>query len=141
MNRDKQLFMAWWVLFGVDRVVYHCELDFTPAAGDLLIFDESDELLFDKTNDFANLVGGCSCICFTATPGGVGKRDVLERHILDWLGLNVVGAPEVTAALKADKVIDDLHHYIDNANRPVLVFCTERKFDGLGCTSHRPLTS
>ena len=131
MDRDRVLFEAWWLLVGKERVAYHYMLDFSPAEGDLLLFDECDELLFDKTHAFGSLVGGRSCICFTATPGGAGESDVLESQILKWLGLNVVGAPEAAAVLKADKVIDDLHHYIDNTPRPVLVFCTERKYQSL----------
>ena len=125
MNRDQQLFQAWWALCGADRVVYHWKHDFTPAAGDLLLFDESDELLFDRTNDFADLVGDCSCICFTATPGGESESKILERHILKWLGLQVVGAREAGAtALKPSLIITDLEQYVDARKGPVIVWCT-----------------
>jgi len=37
---------------------------------DVLIFDESDELIFAMPKKFLLAIGSNSCICFTATPGG-----------------------------------------------------------------------
>lgn len=71
MDRDKNQCEKLWK-FGElhKRVKYHVGIEFQKHEQDLLIFDESDVLLFDKPKELNEFIGDNSCICFTATPGG-----------------------------------------------------------------------
>ena len=88
MNSKKsfahRFLFRYWVVNKVEaRVKYHTTLDFNKVPADILIFDESDDFLFKDSAAFATAVGDCRCICFTATPGGVGNT--LETDIVNYL--------------------------------------------------------
>ena len=57
-------------------------------AGELIIYDESDALLFNNPGQFNTFTGDNPCICLTATPGG--KDGDLEEKVIKHLGLKVI---------------------------------------------------
>ena len=67
---------------------YHAALEFYKEPSDLLLFDESDAVLFESPDEFNKCVADNPCICFTATPGGEGN--CLEREIVDHLGFKIL---------------------------------------------------
>ena len=75
------LFSDIWAYFQLqDRVSYHSDLIFEKNPYDLLIYDESDHILFNDPQLFEQFTSNNSCVCFTATPGGEDKN--LEEKVL-----------------------------------------------------------
>ena len=72
----------------VENVRFHVGLAFEKQPQDLLIFDESDALLFEDPGTFDNIVGQNPCICLTATPGDC--KNTLEIETLKHLGFKVL---------------------------------------------------
>jgi hypothetical protein len=58
----------------------------------LIIYDESDAMLFNNPGQFDMFTGNNPCICMTATPGG--KDGDLEEKVIKHLGLNIVSDKE-----------------------------------------------
>lgn len=57
------------MLFGIEgKVEYHVGCDFEPKAGELIIVDEADSLIFSEPVKFRQFIQKNACICFTATP-------------------------------------------------------------------------
>ena len=63
-------------------------MTFEKNSTDLLIFDESDVLLFNNPGEFNTFAGNNPCICLTATPGG--KDGDLEEKVIKHLNLKVI---------------------------------------------------
>jgi len=81
LDRDRGIFMDLWRLNKLeDNVSYHVGLNFQKEDGALLIYDESDHLLFNNPGDFNTFTGDHPCICLTATPGG--NEDDLEEKVI-----------------------------------------------------------
>ena len=82
MERDQEDFKGYWdFLDCTDRVLYHSNIGFNCDAGDLLIVDEADSIIFKDPAAFMAVVDRNPCICFTATP----SEEKLEAKILDLL--------------------------------------------------------
>ena len=47
----------------------------------ILLFDESDDFLFEEPERFLKVIGSSSCVCFTATPGGDSNNSI-EADVL-----------------------------------------------------------
>jgi hypothetical protein len=58
---------------------------------DILIVDEADVFVFDQTSEFANLIEGRRCICFTATTSNGEKHDS-ERITLNGFNFTMLKA-------------------------------------------------
>jgi hypothetical protein len=115
MNRDQRDFDKYWkynnTIFD-GRVFYHYKLsDFAEKAGilaenDLLIVDEADQFIFEKTLDFMKLIQDKRCICLTATPSnrklissssrtnkaGGGDEDDIESCVLHMFDFQLMTA-------------------------------------------------
>lgn len=69
LNRDKADFESLFILLNChSKVHYHVGCSFVANEGEIIIADESDTLMFDSPENFARLIDGRACICFTATP-------------------------------------------------------------------------
>ena len=70
LKRDQSEFEYYWMLlsFGDDKIEYHVGHDFTVEAGELVVVDEADALMFKDPTAFQKFTSSCACICFTATP-------------------------------------------------------------------------
>ena len=80
--RDLKDFESLWVLLNCkDKVEYHIGLDFTTEDNELIIIDESDTAMFDVPENFAHLIEGRACICFTATPDNCDGNGVESKVI------------------------------------------------------------
>ena len=74
-ERERVTFKRYWQLQSLEeRVIFHVGLDELEKADvgerDILLFDESDDFLFEEPERFLKVIGSSSCVCFTATPGG-----------------------------------------------------------------------
>ncbi len=63
-------------------------MDFLKVPTDLLIFDESDSLLFEDPAKFDSFIGSNPCISLTATPGGNGNS--LEIDVLKHMNFEIL---------------------------------------------------
>jgi len=89
LKRDKEDFESLWILLGCEnRVHYHVGCEFSTAEGELVIVDESDTATFDSPENFAKLVDGRACICFTATPDNCDGNGV-EAKVVNALQLKL----------------------------------------------------
>ena len=111
----------------INRVSYHVGLDFAKNDNDLLIFDESDVLLFETPDEFNSFVKENPCICLTATPGG--GTNTLEKKVLEHMAFQILEDQESSQPLTVKKVIKNVHEYIQSQQRCVLVFCKEDMAD------------
>ena len=68
--------------------MYHSNLNVEMECDELIIFDEADEYIYGKTDDFLKLISGRKCICLTATRGGQ-SQEASEKCVLDHIGLKV----------------------------------------------------
>jgi hypothetical protein len=64
-----------------DKVLYHVGCDFPTQEGDLIIVDESDTAMFESPENFAKLINGRACICFTATPDNCDAKGAEARVV------------------------------------------------------------
>ena len=89
LKRDEKIFKGLWSLNKLEeRVKYHVGLNFEKKPEDLIIYDESDSLLFNNPGEFNTFTGNNPCICLTATPGGEDRN--LEEKVIKHLGLKVI---------------------------------------------------
>jgi len=89
LKRDKTIFQDLWKLNQLEeRVSYHVGIPFHKNPGDLLIYDESDDLLFRNPGEFNTFTDSNPCICLTATPGG--SDGDLEEKVVQYLGLKII---------------------------------------------------
>jgi len=65
-------------------------MKFFKAPEDMLIYDESDDLLFRDPKAFDDFTKENLCICFTATPGGDEGNLELEDQVIRHLGIKVI---------------------------------------------------
>ena len=63
-------------------------MEFETKPDDLLIYDESDHILFNNPDKFDSFTSSNPCVCFTATPGGEDKN--LEEAVLQHLKLKII---------------------------------------------------
>ena len=86
MDKDKDAFFELWRLSGIEEhVKYHCDLDFAVSEGDLLIFDEADQYIYEEPQAFMDFIRKHSCLCLTATAGD-GDNEAAEKTLLGQLG-------------------------------------------------------
>jgi hypothetical protein len=124
------------VLNYVDKIHYHVGCDFTVADGELIIVDESDTATFESPENFAKLINGRACICFTATPDNCDANGI-EAKVVSTLHFNVFHyASDVETVNAATKLkMDQIQHaatietkvsYIQSlvASGPVIVYGT-----------------
>lgn len=89
MDKDKVDFEALWILSDLKtKVVYHEDIAFIVEEGELVIFDEADEYIYDNPTAFVDFIKKHMCVCLTATSGG-NNQEAAERAILDHIGLKV----------------------------------------------------
>ena len=89
MCKDEVDFEELWILSGFkDKVVYHANMGFSVEEGELIIFDEADEYIYNDPKAFLGFIGECMCVCLTATTGGSGK-EAAEKTILNHIGLKI----------------------------------------------------
>ena len=89
MNKDKVDFEALWTLSSLkEKVAYHDDIAFTAEEGELIIFDEADEYIYDDPTAFVGFIKKHLCVCLTATSGG-NDQEVAERTVLEHIGLKV----------------------------------------------------
>lgn len=132
LERDQATFQELWSLNKLkERVKYHVGLDFVKEPGALLIYDESDAMLFNNPGQFNTFTGSNPCICLTATPGG--KDGDLEEEVIKYLGLKVVKDQDHESRLQADKLITEVSDFLERTLplQPVLVYCTEAEAEVL----------
>ncbi len=91
-------------------VKYQVGLDFAPEPNSLIIFDEADVFMFKGSDEFTQLINGCFCICFTATPDNCDSKGV-HRLVIDTLRFTrfnyMLDAPaNEIARLEVDAVVD-----------------------------------
>lgn len=130
LKRDHAVFQELWSLNKLeDRVKHHVGLDFVKEPGSLLIYDESDAMLFSNPGQFNTFTGSNPCICLTATPGG--KDGDLEEKVIKHLGLKVVKDQDHGPRLQADKFITDVLEFLQKSLmvQPALVYCTEAQVE------------
>jgi len=70
----------------VDAVEFHCDLDFTTAAYECVLFDEADEHIYMNPGKFADVTRVAPCICLTATSQDA-KSGGFEASVLKTLGI------------------------------------------------------
>lgn len=76
-KRDYQDFESLWMMLDcVDKVEYYVGYKFKPEESSLIIVDESDTAMFESPSEFADLINGRACICFTATPDNCDGKGV-----------------------------------------------------------------
>lgn len=108
MNRDKTDFKALWTLTDLDgSVEYRLRREFVPEENSLVLVDESDTLMFESPQRFADLIESKFCICFTATPNSCDERGV-EAQVIAALGFK---------------------HYKYVVNEPLVDLATQLQFD------------
>ena len=89
MDKDKVDFKELWILSGFkEEVVYHENITFTVEEGELVIFDEADEYIYDNLKAFLDFIKKNLCVCLTTTSGG-SDQEVAERIILEHIGLKI----------------------------------------------------
>lgn len=86
MERDKKDFQVYWTLLGIEgtAVKYHVGINFVPEPNSLIIFDEADVYMLGDPEKFAEMINGCLCLCFTATPDNKDPKGA-ERLVVDTL--------------------------------------------------------
>ena len=92
-RKDQADFGSLWTLSGFgDRVVYHESIGFAADAegveGELIVFDEADEYIYDDPKAFLAFIGERMCVCLTATSGGI-DQEAAEKTILKHIGLKL----------------------------------------------------
>jgi len=81
-NRDLADFEEVWTLLRcADKVHYHVGIDFKVEENELIIIDESDTLMFEHPEKFAQLIDGRVCICLTATPDNCDSQGVESKVV------------------------------------------------------------
>lgn len=89
MRKDQTDFSSLWTLSDFeDKVVYHESMGFTAEEGELIIFDEADEFIYNDPKAFLAFIGQRMCVCLTATSGG-SDQEVAENSILKHIGLKL----------------------------------------------------
>lgn len=90
MRKDQADFSGLWTLsgFAKDKVAYHESMGFTAEEGELIIFDEADEYIYNDPKAFLAFVGERMCVCLTATSGG-SDQEAAENSILQHIGLKL----------------------------------------------------
>ena len=63
MRKDQADFSSLWTLSRFeDKVVYHESMGFTAAEGELIIFDEADEYIYNDPKAFLAFIGERMCV-------------------------------------------------------------------------------
>lgn len=82
-KRDHKEFACWWEMHDfINNVEHHTGLDFEVKSGDVILVDESDNIIFSNHAKFVEKVQSNRCICVSATPDNDNKKGV-EREILN----------------------------------------------------------
>ena len=72
-----------------DRVKTHTTLDFEVNAGDVIIWDEGDEMLFNCPTEFVKRMGAARCnIVLTAS--AFATKDGVEALIMKQISMKVI---------------------------------------------------
>ena len=71
-----------------DLVEYHSDLNFQPSLKSVLIFDESDELIFSDPAAFRKFIKKSYCICLTATCAEDSVAGI-ERSVLQSMNFKI----------------------------------------------------
>jgi hypothetical protein len=66
----------------ITNVEYHIGLDFEVKPSDVILIDESDQVILSNHSKFEKKIKQNRCICVTATPDNDNKKGV-ERETLN----------------------------------------------------------